>query len=406
MPTSSEVFFQQSLPHVTGSGPSNTLGSASFYRQSDSVEIFIPESAIINMPIKVGSTVRRHLRNSAAVAGRNILSVAIPTAVREALRRAVFAKITEGAASTALGSIAGFFPCVLQIAGLYWDAHLHTQTRYTIVGRVCCIILAGSTVTTLIAVGVMTSPAVSAALAGANFVYTPMRDLIQHYVRRTDNLSANLSKKGAAIGAAAYIPNQFLVNEGMQHSSDLLANYMDSVLANSIARAGMNFLGECIDDSVTLGVQSSIQKKDLEAKLSLSPPQNHTWRDVTNRILNVHAGRSSLFSTVFSTAFLTHHFAAKEASRVASPITTASSITSTASKGAGASTDHVGLALESLGVGLAAGMGYLPFIFAAGQTDPRREYDVESAFVENDFPSASPNRNPEFRVENETTRRS
>jgi len=97
------------------------------------------------------------------------------------LRHYAFSRIADGGPSFALGSVASYFPCILEAAGLYRDVNNHTYTRWTIAGRIACIILPGAGVTNLIAIGAMGSSA-AAALAAANFVYTPLRDVIQHYL--------------------------------------------------------------------------------------------------------------------------------------------------------------------------------------------------------------------------------
>ncbi|QBC03345.1 hypothetical protein [Enterobacter cloacae] len=325
---------------------------------SDWIDIVIPEENLIRITesSRQRSWLRRQAGNAGAIAARNTAAVVIPTAVREFLRRYAFNRIAEGSASLALGSVAGYFPCVLEAVGLYRDVNNHTYTRWTVAGRVACIILPGAGVTTLIAIGAMGSSA-AAALAAANFVYTPLRDVIQHYILREDNIEADerCQRLSAAIGAIAYMPNQFAVNEAMQYGTNILVPYTGSLGANIAARSVVNFLGECADDTVALGSASYLTGREVETHVRFSPPSMRTWSAITNRILNAHAGRSALFSTVLGAGYT-------------SDFTTASRNPNS----------DVSLTIESAAVGGAAGLAYLPYALTLGQ-DPRREYDVEAA---------------------------
>lgn len=336
-----------SVPHVQRNSSTS----------SDWIGIIIPEDSPSSPPeiARRHSWLRRQAGNAGAIAARNTASVVIPTAVREFLRRYAFNRIAEGSASLALGSVAGYFPCVLEAAGLYRDVNNHTYTRWTIAGRIACIILPGAGVTTLIAIGAMGSSA-AAALAAANFVYTPLRDVVQHYILREDNLEANerCQRISAAIGAIAYVPNQFAVNEAMQYCTNILEPYTGALGANIAARSVVNFLGECADDTVSLGSSSYLTGREVETHIRFSPPSMRTWSVITNRILNTHAGRSALFSTVLGAGYASDF--------TATPITQNS---------------HVSLSIESAAVGAAAGLAYLPYVLTLGQT-PRREYDLEA----------------------------
>ncbi|MFA3763177.1 hypothetical protein [Yersinia sp. 2466 StPb PI] len=324
---------------------------------SDWIGIIIPEGSLMrNLEVaRQHSWLRRQAGNAGAIAARNTASVVIPTAVREFLRRYVFNRIAEGSASLALGSVAGYFPCVLEATGLYRDVNNHTYTRWTIAGRIACIILSGAGVTTLIAIGAMGSSA-AAALAAANFVYTPLRDVIQHYILREDNLETDerCQRISAAMGAIAYVPNQFAVNEAMQYCTNILEPYTGALGANIAARSVVNFLGECADDTVSLGSSSYLTGREVETHVRFSPPSMRTWSVITNRILNNNAGRSALFSTVLGAAY-TSDF-------TATPRT---------------SNSHVSLTIESAAAGAAAGLAYLPYVLTLGQA-PRRGYDLEA----------------------------
>ncbi|MEA5206374.1 hypothetical protein [Enterobacter mori] len=98
---------------------------------SDWIDIVIPEENLIRITesSRQRSWLRRQAGNAGAIAARNTAAVVIPTAVREFLRRYAFNRIAEGSPSLALGSVAGYFPCVLEAVGLYRDVNNHTYTR-------------------------------------------------------------------------------------------------------------------------------------------------------------------------------------------------------------------------------------------------------------------------------------
>lgn len=339
-----------------------------------------PGSAGIIIPEDDPTWLRRQMGNAGAIAARNAVSVVIPTALREFIRRMVFNRLAEGGASLAFGAIAGYLPCVLQAGGLYRDVQSHTYTRWTIAGRMACIILPGAGVTALIAVGGMGS-SVAAALGAANFIYTPLRDIIQNYIRRDTNLTLDEHERriSAAIGAVAYVPNQMGVNEGMQYSADFLTPYLGSVGANVVARAGVNFLGECLDDTVSLGCTAYFTGQQVRTHTRFSPPSEHTWGQVADRILNIHASRSALFSSTFSAAFLAGLPAGGQSSPGMSSTMMPGTTTSWESTPPPTpSYDHTGLLKESAAVGVTAGVGYFPFILSGEQTAPRHQMDLEA----------------------------
>lgn len=141
---------------------------------ANSVNIIIPEDAIQEAPPMDNYRLNlyRHAHTFKNIACRNMASVVMPVAIQEYIRRALLEKIPTGTAFSAVGSLAGYLPCLLQFGGLYRDINNHTYTRWTIIGRFACINLTGAGVSVLLSLGLMT-PAVSAAFSAANFVYTP-----------------------------------------------------------------------------------------------------------------------------------------------------------------------------------------------------------------------------------------
>ena len=324
----------------------------------DSISLVIPEDNFSQQ-----TWLRRQVANAGAIAYRNTLSVVIPTALREFFRHYIFNRAAESGAAVALGSVAGYLPCVLQVSGLYRDINNHTYTRWTIIGRIACILLAGTGVTILIAIGSMTS-AVAAALGSANFIYTPLRDVIQHYIRLEDNLDpdAYSSRISSLFNAMAYIPNQAAVNIAMHYGSSGLGSWMGITGANVVARSFVNFLGESVDEIVSLVSRSFMTGGEGQAHTRVSPPSEHTWSHVIDRILGAHAGRSSLFSTLFSSAFMTN-----------------------------ALLPNVSIGTESGVVGAAAGLAYLPFIFSGERiaAPPPGENAMEMGLIQSNYPTDS-----------------
>jgi len=355
---------------------------------ASSVNIIIPDVSTNELPRhdNYKRLLYRHAHTLKNIACRNVASVMIPVAVREYIRRAIFTNIPEGAASFTVGSVAGYLPCLVQFGGLCRDFHNHTYTRWTVVGRLACIILPGAGVSVLIGLGLMT-PATSAALSAANFVYTPLRDFIQNYLRCDNNLTPDAHERimSGIIGAVAYAPNQFVANELMQYGADALSHtYLGSVGANMVARAGVNFFGECLDDVTNLASTSYLTGKKVETTLSFSPSSEHTWSQIADRILNIHASRSSLFSSVLSAATLADSIHARRPAVNESVPGMSTPLGSTSTPYT--PYDHVGLLRESAAVGFSAGVGYLPFVLTGEQGNDPRSYDLESGLNKSVLP--------------------
>lgn len=333
---------------------------------SGSISIVIPPDNFSQQ-----TWIRRQMTNAGAIAYRNTLSVVVPTALREFFRRFLFNRIAEGGASVALGAVAGYLPCFLHAAGLCRDIRNNTYTRWTIVGSVLCFVLPMAGVTALIVLGSMSNPAVAAAYASANFIYTPLRDIVQHYFRLENNLDpdAYTNRLSSLIGSLAYVPNQFVVNELMQRGSDALETWTNPVVANMIARPAVNFLGENVDEAVSLASRAYMTGTEVRVNTRFSPPSNNSWRGVIDKILRVHASRSSLFSTLFSSAFITNSLSASSL-------------------------------VESGVVGGAAGVAYMPFMLSC----EKRENDIEMGLPQKNSP-AEYARMDTFHVINERNRR-
>lgn len=290
----------------------------------------------------------RHGLNITWIIGRNTVSVAIPTFIREVVRRELFTKIPADLGAKLFGGVAGYLPVLMQGYGMYRDVANHTHTRYTIIGRTAAIMISGSSVACLIALGAMT-PGAAAALAASNFIYTPLRDILQNYIRREDNTNTSSLQFAMWPSSILYGFNQFGVNEGMQGLSNVLTAHMRESIANGFGRAAVNLAGETLDDLTLLNLQAAFEGTGLEVRRPrFSPPSEHSWNNALDRGLNIHPGRSSLLSTVFSSAYIADHLSGEN------------------------------FLIESGAVGFAAFASYLTFMSGMMQTAPRH-YDLEAA---------------------------
>ncbi|WP_212584465.1 hypothetical protein [Yersinia sp. Marseille-Q3913] len=224
----------------------------------------------------------------------------------------------------------------------------------------------------LIATGTMDGGA-AAALASANFVYTPLRDLFQHYINFESNLELDNYQRrlSATLAALSYLPNQFLVNEAMQYSTDLLVPSLGPVAANAVARSVVNFWGETVDDVTALTGMSLHSRRDVEVHLRIHKPWEQSWDQVKDKIFNVHASRSALLSTTFSAAYLTN------------AATTSANLAAAAANSA-IMDKHAALLLESAAVGVSAALAYFPFQLISGQTAShhRNETDLRAGHMQ------------------------
>jgi hypothetical protein len=310
---------------------------------------------------------RRHGANAALSLFRNTVSVGVPTFCRETLRRTLFSQMAQ--ASTAVGAAGavvggGALPIGLQAYGLWRDNHNGTQTRLSVVSRVAQIMATGSIITALAATG--GAPALAAAapaLMAANFVYTPMRDAVQYFLRLGDNNNSSserpMSLGATAISATAYGLNQTGVSYGMDELSSVLTpqinpggatqgltqqpptdattsssgllttshaltpesleTWNESLakgLGNGVGRGLFNVAGETVDDLVSRYTQASLNGtkdgKPLEFTLDIRPVNERTWTSFADQVTDAHASRSNLFASALSAAYLADSQGASE----------------------------------------------------------------------------------------------
>jgi len=301
--------------------------------------------------------VRRQLLNLRLISQRNLCSVAIPTIFRELFRRGVvFNNIPEGRAAMAVGTGAVLLPSVLEFAGLVRDIRNGNSTRWRTGGRLVCAILPPVALIALIARGGMNSAA-AAALASANFVYTPIRDFIQNYQRLGDDLQPGPEQRRRAqvLSGLAYGPNQGVINILMHYGSSWLEPSMGTLWANAVARAGVNFLGETADEFATLLFRSRLTGRGGQSTLNRRRPAENTWGEAMGRTLTNHAGRSALFAALFCGAFLVGTY----------------------------STSYP-ILVESLVIGFIAVILYIFYMFSLDEPDSSVEGDLELGSLRGD----------------------
>jgi hypothetical protein len=170
------------------------------------------------------------------------------------------------------------------------------------------------------------------------------------------------------------------------YGADLLTPYLGSIGANVVARAGVNFFGECLDDTTSLASTAYLTRQQVRTHTYFNPPSEHTWNEVADRILNIHAGRSALFSSTFSAAFLANlptddHTSPAMVSTVKPRKTMGRESLTTPTY------NHLGLLKQSISVGIAAEVGYFPFILTSDQTAPRNQMDLEANLGQQGPPS-------------------
>ena len=294
---------------------------------------------------------RRWGSNLGAIIGRNLASVAIPTAARELFRRGGFGAMIDSAGpavSTGVATLAGLAPIVYQSAGMYRDYQNGTMTMVNAGARIFNIAAVGSAYAAAAATG--TLPQVASAMAAANLVYTPLRDLVQYNLQLTDNnasIDGTRQLGATATAATLYGVNQTLVSHGMDSLSTSLSPYLGDVGGHVIGRATMNLIGETADELVSRGATNVAGggENPLEVHMHPRAAEDRSWSAVADQLTDTHAGRSSLFSTTYNSVY--------------------------ASKLEGWGSDAV--------VGATLGLSYIPFVYAHAkkQQVPTYSNDIE-----------------------------
>lgn len=247
-------------------------------------------------------------RNLEYSALRNIVSVGIPTAVREAMRRGPLAMLASAAPNVSLGLAVGscVTPILLEIIGLARDRNNGNQTAISVLARVLLIMAVGTSVITTFALGAL--PAAAPALIAANLFYTPLRDISQYFVQLRGGYSRGTSQMATGLSAATYFFNQLVVNFGMDEVARALEPALGEIVSNMGGRALVNIAGETADEMVSRYLnefltRTSDSQLTPTISLGLRSGEEINITTISDQLLNVHASRSSLFATVFNVAY-------------------------------------------------------------------------------------------------------
>ncbi|MCH8620406.1 hypothetical protein [Undibacterium sp. TS12] len=250
---------------------------------------------------------KRWAKNTGVVMLRNTVSVLLPTAAREGLRRTVFKTMAETHPElmTGLSLGIGLLPVALQLAGLGKEYFNGTQTRETVLSRIGLIALTGGCVSAAAAVPGRLL-AVAPAILSAN-IYVALRDGVQYFVRLKDNNAPESSQRCGTYSSSslAYAANQLLVGVGMDTWTSALTDDLKETGANVVARSLLNFAGETVDELFYQQSQHWFSSGGDNGSLDLTfdRPKPVSYEEVVNTALTSAAGRSALFSSAFNAAY-------------------------------------------------------------------------------------------------------
>ncbi|MBP2171465.1 hypothetical protein J2125_004657 [Erwinia toletana] len=307
----------------------NYLSSASCVRRLDSLQ--------------------RHGRNFGLALSRNLVSVAIPTALREYVAKNLLPVLLKNApvsASITMGAIAIAMPVALQLAGIARDLHAGTQTAASLSARLANIALITGAGSALVATAGIALAA--NALIAAVFIYVPLRDTAQYFLQLSDNSKPGLNLEACGESAIAYSGNQMLVSEGMT----LLVRALEPLLGNAVAtmlgKAIINTIGETADEMTYRGLSAQAQHNTaVSFDLRVRPLHEINYQTATDRLLTTVAARASQFSSVYS----------------------------------GVNAVPFADVFKSMVIGLMLGVGYIPFFYChaqAAEPQPGARHDSES----------------------------
>lgn len=335
------------MPDEKPSPPSSPTPSEMLLNVYDLPRV-LPDSAI-QMPLDDDKDPRqdflqRHAKNMGLTIGRNLVSVAIPTAMREYVRRAVLPalfKNTPRYLAPTIGGITAGLPVALQLFAIARDVYRGTQTAETLRARVANILLVMATGSALVASGGLSAAA--NALIAAVFVYVPFRDLAQYFVMLKDNNKSEFHFAPSWKSAASYAVNQLAVDQGMDILSNALTPLMGPVAANMLGRAIMNTAGETCDEFTCRGFMAQQQQNPgLKMSLNVRTTKQVSLESALDQIANTLTSRACIFSASFSTGY-------------AMPFSGV---------------------LNSALVGATMGCGYVPFIYAHAQQSAKNQTQI------------------------------
>jgi len=247
----------------------------------------------------------QYLENTGLALARNLITVGIPTALREYVNRGLLKKLfaENPLLAHTLGGAAIGFPIALQLIGIARDIHAGTQSPESLRARLANISLTGLSGAAVVATGGLTLAA--SALIAAVFVYVPLRDFLQYFLRLGDNNSGKIHLCATGKTAALYAFNQVAVDHSMTLLSDALTPMLgNSVAANMLARTLINIAGETGDELAFREFNAQAEHNPrLQFSLRFRRKDEISRQTALDHICNTLASRASLFSASFSNGF-------------------------------------------------------------------------------------------------------
>ncbi|MGL9724720.1 hypothetical protein [Sodalis sp. (in: enterobacteria)] len=246
------------------------------------------------------SPAERRLRNVLGPLLRCILSVGIPTCARELVRFGVLSDLGDEylPALKIAGCCASLLPFIIQSGGLGLDYFLQRSTSTSVLTRVAGMVLVAWSSYQLWVSDRLTS--VAPALIAAEFVYVLSRDFIQFFLLLVDNNSEQPSLRTTLLAAGIYGINQILVDILMSVSAAALANHINIVAANAIARPVVNILGEVADELTYRSLGPAKRKNgELEIVMQWRQREEITLKTIVITFFTTLAARATLFSLAF-----------------------------------------------------------------------------------------------------------
>lgn len=265
------------------------------------------ECCIIDVPEDVHNEsctdqAHRHRSNLLNVLLRNSLSVGMPTAWREFLRRKLLPELLSkapGSVAPVLGVISIITPVALQLAGLVRDYRNGTATKKTVCARIAIILSETIPAAALISTGGLSAAA--PALVAALFGYAFPRDVIQYFFRLKNTNSSDINIKTTVISAIAYGVNQTGVGFASAILAEKLKPFVGEACAYIISHTLINLIGETTDEIVSNTVKAYVEEKPaLKISAHVRAREDVTMNTAADTILNTAASRGGLFMSVYS----------------------------------------------------------------------------------------------------------
>lgn len=240
----------------------------------------------------------RYSNNTGSILKRNVLSVAVSTAIRESIMSNTVSDFFTGNISDETRKIIYYLlivtPLILQILGFFRDYCNDGLNRAVFLARISNVIFVAATAICLWYSGNLGDAALS-QMAGLTYVL--LRDFTQFFYSLTDNTSGDISFTNVLMSSAAYVGIQTAVNYGMGAcSNDALG-----LPAGIFSRMAINLGGETLDESIYRGLNSlDARNPPLDVRVARRHKKNITGKAVLDQILNTLASRSALISSAYS----------------------------------------------------------------------------------------------------------